>query len=666
MSKKLFEPIKIGKLTVKNRIAMAPMGNIGLATHDGCFSQRAVEYFVERAKGGTGLIITGVTKVENEIEKFKLGIAPVISENPARFIQSAGEMTERVHAYGSKIFLQLGVGFGRVASPHMLDCQPVAPSAIPNYWEPTVTCRELTTEEVETLVKKTAVAAYIAAEAGFDGVEIHAVHEGYLLDQFTIAMFNKRTDKYGGDLLGRLRFPIEIVKAIKKTVGQDFPVQLRFSVKSFIKDWNQGGLPGESFEEKGRDIEEGLKAAKILEKAGYDAFNADGGSYDAWYWAHPPVYQEHGLYLPLTQKLKEVVKVPVLAAGRMEVPELAVKTAEEGKAADMVVIGRGLLADPHWPNKVKTGNTEDIRPCIGCHDGCMGRIFRGRPLSCAVNPACGREKEYGIEPAARVKNVLVIGGGVAGMEAARVAALRGYKVKLYEKTDKLGGHVLEAGAPEFKQDDERLLQWYETQLEKLGVEVIMNTTVTPEMVEKENPDAVVVATGSTPVKLDVPGIDDEKVVEVTDLLLNNKPTGEKVVVVGGGLSGCEAALWLAQQGKQVTIVEMLDDIMKAGDPVPHMNATMLKDLLAHNKVKIITNTALSEVTDRGIMVIDKSFAKQEIPAETVVLAVGLKAESELYNAIADKYSDIYLVGDAKQPKKIMDAIWDAYEIARSI
>jgi len=666
MSHKLFEPIEIGKVTIKNRIAMAPIGNLGLATHDGCFSQRAVEYFVERAKGGTGLIITGVTMVGNDIEKIKPGIVPVVSLNPARFIQTAGEMTERVHAYGSKIFLQLGIGLGRVASPHMLECQPVAPSAIPNYWDPTVTCRELTTKEVETLVKKTAMAAYIAAEAGFDGVEIHAVHEGYLLDQFTIALFNKRTDKYGGDLMGRLRFPIEIVKAIKKTVGQDFPVQLRYSVKSFIKDWNQGGLPGESFKEKGRDVEEGLTVAKILEKAGYDSFNADGGSYDAWYWAHPPVYQEHGCYLPLTEKLKQVVSVPVLVAGRMGLPELAIKTVEEGKAADMIVIGRSLLADPHWPNKVRAGKYQDIRPCIGCHDGCLGRAFNGRPLSCAVNPACGREREYAIEPAALRKKVLVVGGGVAGMEAARVAAIRGHNVKLYEKTDKLGGHVLEASVPEFKKDDKRLLEWYETQLKKLGVEVTMNTEVTPEMVEKESPDVVILATGSVPIKPNVPGIDDEKVVEVTDLLRNQKPTGEKVVVVGGGLSGCEVALWLSKQGKQVTIVEMLDDIIKAGDPICHANATMLKDLLVYNKVKIMTNTVLSEVTDKGVVVIDKSFAKQEIPADTVVIAVGLKAKSELYDALADKYTDIYLIGDAREPKKIMDAIWNAYEVARNI
>jgi 2-enoate reductase len=279
----------------------------------------------------------------------------------------------------------------------MLIDRPIAPSAIPNYWDPTVTCRELTTEEVESLVKKAGESAEIAAASGFDGVEIHAVHEGYLLDQFTIELFNRRKDKYGGNLEGRLNFPIEIVKEIKKRVGRSFPVSLRYSIKSYIKDWNQGGLPDEKFEERGRDIEEGLKVAKILEKAGYDAFDADGGSYDAWYWAHPPVYQKHGCYLPLTEKLKEVVSVPVLVAGRLDIPDLAKKVLNDGKAADMIVIGRGLLADPYWPKKVLRGETKRIRPCIGCQDGCLGRIFIGRPLSCAVNPACGREDEYGIK-----------------------------------------------------------------------------------------------------------------------------------------------------------------------------------------------------------------------------------------------------------------------------
>ena len=274
---KIFEPIKIRRLEIKNRIAMAPMGVGGLTTIEGAFSQRAIDYYIERAIGGTGLIITSLVWIENEIEKHRMPSIPCTSVNPAYFIQTASELTEGVHAYGARIFLQLTAGVGRVGRPAGLLSQPIAPSAIPNYWDPTITCREITVKEVERLVQAFGEAAKVAVAAGFDGVEIHAVHEGYLIDQFTIAMFNRRTDKYGGDLKGRLTLPVEIVKEIKEEAGADFPVQLRYSIKSFIKDWRQGGFPGEKFKEAGRDTEEGLKAARILEEAGYDAFNADAG-----------------------------------------------------------------------------------------------------------------------------------------------------------------------------------------------------------------------------------------------------------------------------------------------------------------------------------------------------------------------------------------------------
>ncbi|MDN5348512.1 MAG: 2-enoate reductase [Clostridia bacterium] len=662
---RLFEPIKIGKLEIKNRIAMAPMGVLGLVTQDGCFSQRAVDYYIERARGGAGLIITSVTKIENEIEPLKPGLVPNISVNPFRFIATAGELTERVHAYNTKIFLQLTMGFGRVASPVMLVGQPVAPSAIPNFWEPAITCRELTTKEVETLVKRAGEAAEIAIEAGFDGLEIHAMHEGYLLDQFTIALFNRRTDKYGGDLRGRLTFPIEIVQEIKKRAGKDFPVLLRFSIKNFIKDWRQGGLPGEEFVEKGRDVGEALAAARTLEEAGYDAFDADAGSYDAWYWAHPPVYQEHGCYLPLAQKLKEVSKVPVIVAGRMEVPELAEQALAEGKA-DMIAIGRGLLTDAEWANKVMTGRVDRIRPCIGCHDGCLGRGFLGRPLSCAVNPACGREKEYGLERANSPRKVMIIGGGVAGMEAARVAGLRGHQVALYEKSRQLGGHVIAAAVPEFKKDDARLLEWYKTELQELKVEINLNIEVSPDLVREKKPDAVIVATGSKPIIPDVPGIDKAKVSTATDILLGKKQAGATVAIIGGGLVGCETALWLARQGKKAIIIEILDDLMRSGIPVPYMNRIMLLEMLRFKGVEWRTGTGLLEVTDQGVIIIDKSLRKTNLPADTVVLAVGFKPEQGLYRSLMGEIPELYLIGDSRKPRNIMGAIWDAYEVARNI
>ncbi|WP_283657602.1 hypothetical protein [Paenibacillus sp. RC343] len=318
----LYEPMKIGKLEIKNRFVMAPMGPGGLCDADGTFNERGVEYYVERAKGGTGLLITGVTMVENEIEKCALPSMPCPTLNPLNFVKTGKMMTERIHAYGAKIFLQLSAGFGRVSIPSIVGKTAVAPSPIPHRWLPDVTCRELTIDEIHTYIRKFAESAAIAKKAGFDGIEIHAVHEGYLLDQFAISFFNHRKDEYGGSLRNRLRFAIEIVQAIKAECGQDFPVSLRYSIKSFIKDWRQGGLPGEEFKEQGRDIEEGIEAAKILEEAGYDAFNGDVGSYDSWYWAHPPMYQEKGLYLPYNKILKTILKVPVITAGRLDNPDL--------------------------------------------------------------------------------------------------------------------------------------------------------------------------------------------------------------------------------------------------------------------------------------------------------------------------------------------------------
>ena len=662
---KLFESIKIGNVEIKNRIAMAPMANLGLITPDGCFTKRAVDYYVERAKGGTGLIITGAVKVENEIEKLKMPSFPCITTNPTHFIQTASELTERVHAYGAKIFIQITLGLGRSGAPGFLDGQPVAPSAIPNYWDPTITCRELTTEEVETMVKRFGEAALIAKESGFDGIEIHAVHEGYLLDQFTLSIFNRRTDKYGGDLKGRLTLPSEIVKEIKNTVGKNFPVTLRFSIKSYIKDWRQGGLPQEDFKELGRDVEEGLEAAKILEQAGYDAFNADCGTYDAWYWAHPPMYFEYGCYLPYAEKLKQVVNIPIISAGKMDLPGLGEKALQENKL-DMVVIGRGLLADPYLPNKLMLGEDDRIRPCIGCHDGCMGRMFIARPLSCAVNPIAGRESEYFVTPACVKKNVLIVGGGLAGMEAARVTAIRGHKVTICEKRDKLGGHILEGSVPDFKLADRRLLKWYENELKELKIDISLNTEITEQYINDKKPDVIVIASGSKSVTLNLPGMDKTKVCTAEDLLSGRKTAGRNVAMIGGGLIGCETALWLAKQGKEVTIVEALPEMLNSGKPIPHMNRIMLLDLLKFNKVDAITNTSLLEVTDKGVLLIDKNFKQTSLKADTVVIAVGYKPDNKLYNDLKCEVNELYNIGDSREAANIMNAIWDAYEVARNI
>lgn len=663
MSKKyrnLFQPIKIGNVEISNRYSMAPMGPVGFSDDNGAFNEKGVEYYVERAKGGTGLIMTGICNVDHEIEQLIRPSLPCPTMNPAAFLQTANIMTERIHAYGSKVFMQLTAGLGRAGIPHFIKTQ-VAPTAIDNRWDPQIKHRELTTEEVELYVKKFAMAAAIAKKSGFDGVEIHAVHEGYLLDQFAIALFNKRTDKYGGNLRNRLRFAIEIVQAIKATCGQDFPVSLRYSIKSFMKGIRQGALPGEEFKEVGRDYEEGLEAAKILVEAGCDALNVDAGTYDSWYWNHPPMYFEDGMYVQFGKMIKEVVDVPVIVAGRMDNPNLASKAIEEG-SADIIGLGRPLLADPYLPEKVRTGQLEKIRPCLSCHEGCMGRIAKGVGISCAVNPACGRERIHEITPAQRPKKVMVVGGGIAGMEVARVAAIRGHEVSLYEKNDCLGGNIIPGGTPDFKKDDRELVKWYENALKEAHVEIHMETSADADMVRNSKADVVVVATGSNPIELNF----GEGNIQTADkILLDEEKAGDKVLVVGAGLVGCETGLWLAGKGKEVTIVEVAPQILGGPHNLPFMNYDMLKDLLNYNNVDIKTSAKLKSVGE-GSAIIETENGEEILDVDTVILAVGYKSNKNLYEEIKHDVDKLYLVGDARHVKNIMYAIWDAYEIARNI
>ncbi|ULO06418.1 FAD-dependent oxidoreductase [Paenibacillus sp. 19GGS1-52] len=659
----LFQPLKIGKLEIKNRFAMAPMGPGGLCDIDGTYNERGVEYYVERAKGGTGLIMTGVTMVENDIEKCALPSMPCPTLSPLNFVKTGLLMTERVHAYGAKIFLQLSAGFGRVSIPSIVGKTAVAPSPIPHRWLDGVTCRELTIEEIHTYIRKFAESAAIAKKAGFDGVEIHAVHEGYLLDQFAIAMFNQRTDEYGGSLRNRLRFAVEIVQAIKAECGQDYPVSIRYSIKSFIKDWRQGGLPGEEFTEMGRDIEEGIEAAKILEEAGYDAFNGDVGSYDSWYWSHPPMYQKKGLYLPFNEILKQHLSVPIITAGRMENPDLASAAILNGMT-DMVALGRPLLADADIPNKIRKGQLSQIRPCLSCQEGCMGRLAKYASISCAVNPACGREKEYGIEPARKIKNVLIVGGGISGCEAARVAAIRGHHVTLHEQNYRLGGNVIAGGVPDFKEDDHMLISWYEEQLSELGVDVRLNSAVTRDSLLEAAADEIIVATGSTPRMLAIGNADN--VYSAEDVLLGKKDAGQSTVIIGGGLVGCETALWLADQGKQVTLVELQADILTVGGPLCHANEDMLRDLVAFKNINLRTNTMVSGSTTDGFT-LKSGEVEEQIAADSAIVAIGYLPQKALYEEVYKDLSvNVHLLGDARQVQNIMYAVWDAYEVARNL
>ena len=677
--KHLFSPIKVGGIELPNRIAMMPMGVFSprlMNPKTAAYTKDGADYYIERAKGGTGLIISGVVP-----------IIPIPVRTPLcypeEYVEEMKYLMDGVHEYGSKMFVQLTAMTGRAAHIESeTDWKMLpAPAPIQNVWDPTIKNRGITKDEIHKYVENFAEASYLVKQAGGDGVEIHAVHEGYLLDQFAIGFYNKRTDEYGGCLENRLRFPREIVEAIKAKCGKDFPVSIRYSVRSYVKDFNRGALPWEEFEEKGRDLEEGITVAKMLEEFGYDMLNCDNGSYDSWFWPHPPVYMPKACNLKDVMKVKEAVSIPVVCAGRFDDPDLAEKAIAEGKI-DIMGMGRPLLADADLANKFREGRLADVRPCISCHQGCLGRIFQGKDISCAVNPACGREKSYALAPAKTKKKIMVIGGGLGGMEAARVCALRGHEVDLYEKTGELGGVFIAAAAPDFKEDDKNLVKWYIKQMEDLPVNVHMNTEVTEEMTAEY--DEIFVATGAKERRLDTPGFDSENVTYAVDTLRNIEVNGENVIIVGGGLTGCEIAYKLGQEGKKVTVVEMTETILNAFG-LSAANYNMLMELLDYYKVNVIKNAVVESYKDGVATVIEtqknypnaanrakRMFAvgpqgikvKHEIPADHIVVSVGYIPNQSLYEKIKGEH--VYLIGDAKQPTNIMDAIWAAYETAKDL
>ena len=657
----LFTPAQIGACMLKNRFVMAPMGPAGLADAQGAFTQTGIDFYVERAKGGVGLIIAGMCYSENTVERHGPGTMPCPTLNPVLFKRTAKQLTERVHVYDAKIFLQISAGFGRVTNRIPPGDLPIGPSPIPYRWDPAITCRAISTEEVQEIVRAMGRAAAIAKECGFDGVEIHAMHEGYLLDQFAMECCNWRTDQYGGSLENRIRMAVEIVQEIKAACGSQFPVVMRYSTKSFMKDFGRGALPGEDFREMGRDMAEGLQIAGLLEQAGYDALDADVGCYDSWYWNHPPMYFEKGMYLTYNEELKRHVSIPVLTAGRMDDPEQAAAAVAEGRT-DLVSMARPLLADPALIRKLYRGRREDVRPCISCQEGCMGRLKKYLHISCAVNPAAARERDMALTPAVTPKRVAVLGGGVAGCEAARVLALRGHRPEIFERTQRLGGNLHPASAPDFKEDERKLIAWYEKQISDRKVPVHFGTDLTAETLP-QGFDAYLVATGSRPVTF--PLGDGVPVFTAAQILQNEVTSQGPYVVVGGGLVGCETALMLALRGEQVSIVEGLPAILGQNGPLCYANTQMLQDLIAFHHISVHTGSLADHVDGQGL-VIASGGEKHHIPAGTVILSVGYRSESALYGALQAAGEETYLLGDARRVSNIMYAIWDAYEVARSL
>ncbi|MFI5396529.1 MAG: FAD-dependent oxidoreductase [Candidatus Binatia bacterium] len=638
---KLFERAKIGSMEVKNRIAMAPMGTSGLPDADFGYSRRLIDFYAARAKGGTGMIITGAAIVNTDIEGGIAHFLPRLTNSS--FMGRLYELCNAMHHYDSKLVLQLTAGFGRVNYLEGNPIPPISASVLPCFYNPAISTRALTVEEIGQIVKSFATAAGMAKMAGVDAIEIQG-YGGYLIDQFQTALWNKRTDAYGGDLTGRLRLTMELIGATRYAVGPDCPIIYKFTPDHYI--------PG------GRRLEEGLELARRLEQAGVDALHVDGGCYEVWHRVIPSMYEKSGCQIALAEAVKRAVKLPVIAHGKLGDPTVARQVVEEGKA-DFVALGRPLLADPDWPKKAKDGRDDDIKPCIACNEGCLNPLH----LSCTVNAQTGWEKEYAPTPIERKKSVLVIGGGPGGLEAARVAAARGCKVTLWEKSDRLGGKLRLAAAPDFKRDIRPLIRYLSTQVEKAGVKVELKKQVTPELVRKHKPDVVIVATGSQFKLPDVPGVRLGHVLSTVDLFEGTKSVGERVLVIGGGLCGSEAAAHLAQQGKHVTIVEMAGQLIPEGKNANTMLA--IHALLADSKVEVLTNTKLVEIT-KGGAIVECNGGRQELAADSIVVATGFKPDLTLRDALEEHTPEIVTIGDCAKPRNILNAIWDGFHAARVI
>ncbi len=668
---KLFEKGKIGTLTVKNRIVMDAINiQLGSPGEEAALGQRAVDFYGARAKGGVGLIKTTFMSANRKLE-LSIG-GPIVDSR--RSGQWLNEIAQAVHDYGAKVCVQLTIGLGRipVPNPNLPHGGLVAPSPLPSFRSPEgelpgigpgrypaqgekyVITRKLTVEEIEELVRDYEFSARVIALAGVDAIEIHA-HQGYLLDEFMTALWNKRTDQYGGDLEGRMRLPLELVAAVRRAAGPDYPILYKYPLTHYL--------------EGGREIEEGLDIARMLEAAGVNALTITAGCYETYNLAQPPTTQPRGNAVHLAEATKKAVNIPVIAVGKLGYPELAEQVLQEGKA-DFVSLARYLLADPEWPNKVKEGRVEDIKPCVGCHEGCIARVRKNHYCSCAVNPATGIERELAITPAKRKRSVLVIGGGPAGMEAARVLALKGHKVTLWEKEDSLGGQLIAASVPDFKEDYKLLLRYLRTQIKKLGITVELEKEATLELVEEFDPEAVFVATGASHIIPEIEGIQEGiekgKVLTAVDVLLGKGRVGETVVVSGGGLIGCDTALHLATRGKSVTIVKGRP-IETLSSDIPWGNALDMVKLLDDNKVKIFDKTNVLKITESGVDIADQKGEESSFVADTIVVARGMKpTNGSFVEALRDKVPEFYAIGDCVKPRKILNAIWGGYRIARVI
>lgn len=676
----LFTPWKIGNCEIKNRIVLTSMGGTNLLgwMENNHFDKAGAEFILKVAQNNVGLVLPGCQPVYN----------PMFGQwlhKKDKMFEDLKKWMPEFHKTGAKLFVQLTAGFGRsftvskmmemlyttpvlnvISKPFMnLDKITASASAAPNRWSDKVPSRAMTKQEIQQFIESFGLSAKKLKDAGVDGVEVHAVHEGYLLDQFTLNYVNKRTDEYGGSFENKYRFACEIVKEIKKQCGDDFPVSLRYSVISKTKGMRQGALPGEDYVEVGRDMAESEKAIKYLEDAGYDMFNCDNGTYDAWYWAHPPIYMPENCNLEDVEHIKKFTSKPVVCAGRLD-PAVAAKSIAASKI-DGAGFARQFLADTEWVTKLLNDQVDDIRPCILCHNGCFNMChYKGVPndqalsdslhlARCAVNAETMQTDKHYIEKTNNPKEVIIIGGGIGGMETARVLKLRGHKPVIYEASDKLGGTFIPASAESYKGKLRDLLAWYIKKMKEMDIEIHLNEKIT-DLSRFEGKD-IVVATGAIARKLNVPGFD--KTIEACDFL-NGEKVGNNVAVIGGGLTGCEIAYELALTGKKPIIVEMKDDLVSQTG-VCLANSSYLREWFALNNVPVYLETKLKEVKDGEIICSDKDGKDITIKCDSVISSVGY-----ISNPLVQESGKIKLVGDCKQVGNLRTVIWRAYEVAMKI
>ena len=616
----LFNEGKIGSLSLKNRVVMAPMG-IDYIDPDYGFSEKAIDYYVARAKGGTGLIITGATLVSAEFEKPQSAFL-LDDDNKVERIK---RLADRIHYYDSKLCIQLSLGIGKIG--YVGENNP-----------------SFSKEEIERLLNSFEKAALLAKKAGVDAIEIHG-YGGYLIDQFHSSLWNSRTDEYGGSFEGRMRIGYEIIQRIRKACGEDYPIIYKFTPTHLING--------------GREIEEGIKMAKYLQEAGATALHVDIGCHACWQNAIPTIYQEPALHERYIKIIKQEVDIPVIGHGKLGYPEVAERIIKYG-VADFIALGHYSLADPEWANKVKENREEEIVPCIGCNE-CMFSILAGNPVSCGVNPQCGREGEK-IEKADIKKSVLIIGAGPGGLETAITAAKRGHKVTIWEKGQAIGGNLIPASAPNFKDDLKRLIKYYENQLKKLNINIVFNKEGIDEEILIENPDVLVISTGSEPLIPKIDGIQSENVHLATDILVDDSKIGQNVIVAGGGFVGCETAVYLSAKGKKVTIVEMKDSIL--AEPMALNNMIALRTMIAKNKIEIITGSKLTEIKDNKAILINSNGEVQEVNCDSLVLALGFKSLQNIKDNLIIK--DIRVIGDATSPRRIKHAVAEGFQLAIEI